>query len=72
MHKKSSVKTQFFKSAQISFTLYPAHSRVGRGNLVLIHSVRLFPTNSGDIAIGVSELNAAFCLDARAREEIEI
>ena len=30
----------------ISFTLYPAHSRVGRENLVL----RTFPPNSGGIA----------------------
>ena len=34
----------------ISFTLYPAHSRVGRGNLVLRHSVPHFLPNSGDIA----------------------
>ena len=33
---------------KISFTLYPAH-RVGRGNLVLRHSVPHFPPNSGGI-----------------------
>ena len=31
---------------KISFTLYPTHSRVGRGNLVLSHSVPHFPSNS--------------------------
>ena len=31
----------------ISFTLYPAHSRVGWGNLVLGHSVPQFPPNPG-------------------------
>ena len=39
-----------FKSKKICFTLYPAHSRVGRGNLVLRHSVLHFLTNSGGIA----------------------
>ena len=33
-----------------NFTLYPAHSRVGRGNLVLSHSVPHFLPNSGGIA----------------------
>ena len=37
------------KSNQISFTLYPAHSRVGRGNLVLRHTVPHFPPNFGGI-----------------------
>ena len=31
---------------QISFTLYPAHSRVGRGKLVLRHSIPHFLQNS--------------------------
>ena len=31
-------------------TLYPAHSRVGRGNLVFRHSVLHLLPNSGDIA----------------------
>ena len=35
--------------SKISFTLYPAHGRVGRGNLVLRHSVPNFPMNSGGI-----------------------
>ena len=35
---------------QISFTLYPAHSREGRENLALRHIVPHFPLNSGDIA----------------------
>ena len=30
--------------------LYPAHSRVGRGNLVLRHSVPNFSLNSGSVA----------------------
>ena len=33
-----------------SFTLYPAHSRADRGNLVLRHSVPHFLPNSGGIA----------------------
>ena len=33
-----------------SFTLYPTHSRVGRGNLVLRHSVSEFLPNFGGIA----------------------
>ena len=32
-----------------SFTLYPAHSRIGRGDLVLRHSGPHFPLNSGDL-----------------------
>ena len=35
---------------KISFTLYPAHSKVGRENLVLRHSVPHFLPNSGGIA----------------------
>ena len=42
--------------------LYSAHSRAGRGNLVLRHSVPYFSTNSGGIAYWVAELNAA-CLE---------
>ena len=52
----------------ISFTLYPAHSRVDWGNLVLRHSVPHFPPNSGGIACWVAELNAALCLDTRAKK----
>ena len=42
-----------------NFTLYPAHWRVGRGNLVLRHSVPHFLPYSGGIACWVAELNAA-------------
>ena len=52
----------------ISFTLYPAHSRVGRWNLVLRLSVLHFPPNSGDIACWVAEFNAALVLDTRAKK----
>ena len=38
------------KINKISFTRYPAHSRVGRGNLVLGHSVPHFTPNLGGIA----------------------
>ena len=43
----------------ISFrvTLYPAYSWLGRGNLVLRHSVLHFPPNFKDIARWVAELN---------------
>ena len=34
----------------MSLTLYPAHSRVGRGNLVLRHPVQHILRNSGGIA----------------------
>ena len=34
--------------------LYLTHSRVGRENLVLRHSVTYFPSNSGNIACWVS------------------
>ena len=60
------VKT--IQSIEISFTLYPAHSRVGRGNLVLRHSVPHFLPNSGAIACWVAELNAALNLDTRAKK----
>ena len=50
------------------FTLYPAHSRVGRENLVLSHSVPHFLPNSGSIACWVAELNAALNLDIRAKK----
>ena len=50
-----------------NFKLYPAHSRVGRGNLVLWHSVPLFLPNSGGIACWVAQLNAALCLDTSWR-----
>ena len=46
----------------ISTTLYPAHSRVGGGNLVLRCSVPHFPLNSGGIACWVVELNAVLHL----------
>ena len=32
---------------QISFTLYPAHSRIGKGKLVLRHSVPHLSANFG-------------------------
>ena len=48
--------------------LYPAHSRIGRGNLVLRHTVSHFPLSSGGIAWWVAELNAALCLDTRAKK----
>ena len=41
------------------------HSRVGRANQVLRHSVPHFPPNSGGIACCV-ELNAALSLDPKA------
>ena len=53
----------FFCSNQISFTFYPAHSRVGRGNLELRYSVAHFPLNSWGIACWVAKLIATFCLD---------
>ena len=54
---------------KISFTLYFAHSRVGRGNLVLRHSFPHLPPNSGGIAWWVAELRA---LPRHQSEEMEI
>ena len=48
--------------------MYPAHSRVGIGNLVLRHSIPPFSPSSGDIACWVAELNAALILDTRAKK----
>ena len=45
-----------------------AHNRVGTGNLVLKHSAPHFLAYSGGIAYGVVELNAALCLDTRAKK----
>ena len=56
------------KKKLINFTLYPAHSRVGRGNLLLRHSVPHFLPNSGGIACLGAELNAALNLDPRAEK----
>ena len=62
-------KTTFlFFISFISFTHYPAHSRVGRGNLT---SVLHFPLSSGSIACWArrkAELNVALCLDTRAKK----
>ena len=44
------------------------HTRVGRGNLVLRHSVSHFPMVSGGIVCWVAELNAAFCFNTRAKK----
>ena len=38
------------KKKKTSFMLYPVHSRVGRGNLVLRHSISHFPPKSGGVA----------------------
>ena len=42
-----------------SFTLYPAHSRIGRGTIVLRHSVPHSPPNSGGISCKVAGLDTA-------------
>ena len=49
-------------------TLYHAHSRIGRGNVVLKHSVLHFLSNYGDITGGVTKLNAALCLHTKAKK----
>ena len=60
--------TIFYNNQSISFTLYPAHSRVGRGNLVSRHSVPHFLPNSEGIACWVAERNAVLWLDTRAKK----
>ena len=52
-------------TSYLILTLYPAHSKVGKGNLVLRHSVPHVPPHSGGIACSVAELNALLCLDTR-------
>ena len=54
--------------AFFSFTLYPAHSRERRGNLVLRHFVPHFPPNSGDINCLVTQFYAALCHDTRGKK----
>ena len=46
----------------LGFTLYPARSRVGRGNLVLRRSVPYFPLDFRGLcgAVQVADLNAEF------------
>ena len=56
------------KTNQISFALYPAHSRVGSENLVLRHSVPHSPPSSEGIACWVAELKTVLCLDTRAKK----
>ena len=57
------------KSNHVSFTLYPAHRRMGRWNLVLRHSVPRFLPNLGGFACQVTELHAALCLEPERRNE---
>ena len=45
---------------KMSFTLYLAHGKVGRRNLVIRHSVPDFLPNSGGITCWVAEINARF------------
>ena len=52
----------------ISFTLYPAYSWVGRGNVVLRHSVFNLSPNFQGIACWVVESKAALCLVTRANK----
>ena len=47
--------------------LYSTHSRIGRGNLVLKPSAPHLPSKSEGIACLVAELNAALCLETKAR-----
>ena len=50
------------------FTLFPAHSWVVRGNLVLRHTVTHYPPNSAGIACWLAELNGALYLDTKAKK----
>ena len=50
-----------------NFTMYPTHSGVGRGNLVLTHSVPQFPPNFIVFACWVVEINALLCHDIRTK-----
>ena len=65
------LKNSYILSAR-SFTLYPAHSRVGWAawlrSLALRHSVPSIPPNCGDITSRVAVLNAAHCIDTKAKK----
>ena len=57
---------------KISFTLYPANSRVGSGNPVLGRSVANFPLNPVGIACWVAKLIAALSRLDTASKKMEI
>ena len=66
LHCRPDVRPIFFEGMVvffISFTLFPAHSTVDRGNQMLRRSVPQFPANSGGITCWVAELNGALFLD---------
>ena len=50
----------------ISFTLYPAYSRIAIENLVVRHIVPHILSDFRDIACWAAELKVAFCLHTRA------
>ena len=56
---------------EISFTFYPAHSSVGRGNLMLKHPVPHFLPNFKGWVLSVA-LTPRFCLDTRAKKKWNI
>ena len=56
----------FFNMSLIN-QLHAVWCSVGRGNLVLRHSVSHFPSSSGGITCWVAELNVALCLDIRVK-----
>ena len=58
--------------ARFYFLLLLSASRVGRGKLVLRHSIPHFPLSSGGIACWVGEINAAVNLQLNQTEEMEI
>ena len=57
----------YLKSNQLSFTLYPAHSRVGRENLVSRHSSSPLSAEFWRHCVLKAELKAALNLDTRER-----
>ena len=48
--------------------MYPAHSRVGRGNIVIRYSVPHFPPNFRGIACWMAEFNAGLLLWCQSEE----
>ena len=58
------------KIKYISFTLFPAYSRVGSENILLRHFVPHFLLNSGGIACWVAELSAALCQQDKEFQQI--
>ena len=66
--KFSIIALIFFKNKKINLLHTVSRRRIGRGDLVLRQTVPHFPPSSGGIACSMAEVNAALCLDTRAKK----